>query len=120
MQLTHIALSIIWNVAGIVLVSQGLRSPGPTASAVAVGILILLGVLIIVGIIYWRPLYFIASELAIIGAMMAINQALTADQSLWPSEFWRYAGAALNALGVLGGTLGITAAVSALMREAKR
>jgi flagellar motor component MotA len=76
--------------------------------------------LIVVGIIHWRPLYIIGSGFAIIGATMAINQAFTADQSLWPSEFWRYAGAALNALGVLGGTLGIIAAVSALMREAKR
>ena len=31
-QLAHLGLSLVWNVAGLALIARGLRAPGPTAS----------------------------------------------------------------------------------------
>jgi hypothetical protein len=41
-----------------------------------------------------------------LGGLVAVYQAVTGDPSLWPSPFWRWAGAALNMIGVVAGALG--------------
>lgn len=40
------------------------------------------------------------------GAGAAIAGAFSQDPSLWPSEFWRYAGVGLNCLALIGGFWG--------------
>lgn len=44
-------------------------------------------------------------------------QAFTASPALWPSEFWRYAGVAVNAIGMIGAVLGIGEGVRRLRRK---
>ena len=106
-QLTHLGLSLVWNVAGLALIARGLRAPGPTASLEVAAFLLALGVAILVGVRRFAPLYVLASLLAGLGAASAILQAFQLDPSLWPSDFWRYAGVLLNALGVFGACWGL-------------
>jgi len=104
----HALLVIVWNIAGLWLISQGKSALGPTASLVGV---ILFAVLIGLYIIFYKKKYKkLFLIFVLIGASlgsMAIYGALTKDHNLWPSEFWRYAGIAVNTLGVIGFVLAI-------------
>ena len=99
----HAFLAALWNVAGVWLISQGQSPLGPTASLTGVAVL---AVLILAYIFTLKKGYeksFLA--LALVGALLGlltIYGALTKEQSLWPSEFWRYAGIAVNALALIG------------------
>ena len=106
-QLTHLGLSVVWNVAGLALIARGLRAPGPTASVEVAAFLLALGVAMVVGARRFAPLYVLASLLAGLGSSSAILQAFQLDSSLWPSPFWRYAGVLLNGLGVFGACWGV-------------
>ena len=106
-QLAHLGLSLVWNVAGLALIARGLRAPGPTASLEVAAFLLVLGVAMGVGARRFAPLYVLASLLAGLGSSSAILQAFQLDASLWPSAFWRYAGALLNGLGVFGAYWGL-------------
>lgn len=94
---------ILWNVLGVALQAQGKPGIGPTASlGVAAGIGF-------VGVLLWYAarhvpfLFGILAALCAVAAIMPVYQAVTGDPSLWPSAFWRWAGAALNSLGVVAG-----------------
>ncbi len=106
-QLTHLGLSLVWNVAGLALIARGLRAPGPTASLDVAAFLLALGVARGSGSGASPPLYVLASLLAGLGAASAILQAFQLDPSLWPSDLWRYAGVLLNAFGVFGACWGL-------------
>lgn len=97
---------ILWNVAGLALTAQGKPGIGPTASlGVAAGIAF-------VGLLLWYAaqhipsLFGILAALCAVAAIIPVYQAVTGDPSLWPSPFWRWAGAALNGLGVVMGLAG--------------
>lgn len=108
LQVIWAALSMCWNIAGLYLIAQGQRAPGPTASLVAAGLLLIIAiVLILAWRSKWSVIYAVVTVFAGVMALMAVINAFTADPLLWPSEFWRYAGAALNTLGVLGAVLAI-------------
>jgi hypothetical protein len=109
LQLIHLLLSMVWNVAGVWLIAQGQRAPGPTASLLAVPLMLLLGAAMFFGLRRRRWLYMVASLLAGLGALAAVVQAFSADPALWPSDFWRATGTALNCLGVVGAVLGLGA-----------
>jgi len=106
--LSHSGLVIIWNIIGLWLISKGMRPLGPTATFVGIVLFLLLSV----GYIFFSRksgsrIYLI---LACIGAALgcfAIYGGLTKDHMLWPSEFWRYAGIAVNVLGITGLILGV-------------
>ena len=104
----HALLVIVWNIAGLWLISQGKSALGPTASLVGV---VLFAVLIGLYIMFYKKEYKkLFLVFAFIGASLgsvAIYGALTKDPILWPSEFWRYAGIAVNTLGVIGFVLSI-------------
>ena len=99
----HAFLAALWNVAGVWLISQGQSPLGPTASMTGVAVL---AVLILAYIFtlkkgYEKAFLFLAFLGAILG-VLTIYGALTKDPSLWPSEFWRYAGIAVNSLAAIG------------------
>lgn len=108
LQLTWVALCILWNVAGVILLSQGLKSPGPTASLIAALVIALIGVGLISSLNRRHTIYLILSILVGIMGYLAVANAFSADPMLWPSDFWRYAGAALNSVGVLSALLAVT------------
>ena len=71
---------------------------------------------LVVSVRRWPVVYAILSAIAGLLALVTVVNAFTADPSLWPSEFWRYAGIAVNAVGVLGAALGIAGTVGRRMR----
>ena len=99
----HAFLAALWNVAGVWLISQGQSPLGPTASMTGVAVL---AVLILAYIFtlkkgYEKAFLLLASVGALVG-LLTIYGALTKDPSLWPSEFWRVAGIAVNSLAAIG------------------
>ena len=99
----HALLVIAWNIVGVWLLSQGKSALGPTATLT--GALLFAGLIAVYLILYKKGLEKVFLIVVTIGALlgsMAIYGAFTKDPSLWPSEFWRYAGVAVNSLGVLG------------------
>ena len=99
----HAFLAALWNIAGVWLISQDQSPLGPTASMTGVAVL---AVLILAYIFtlkkgYEKSFLVLASVGALVG-LLTIYGALTKDPSLWPSEFWRYAGIAVNALAAIG------------------
>ena len=99
----HASLSAVWNVAGVWLLSQGKSALDPTASLTAVVVLAVLILLYIVTLKKGYEKTFML--LAFVGALagsLTIYGAFTKDPVLWPSEFWRYAGMAVNALALVG------------------
>ena len=99
----HALFVINWNIIGVWLLSQGRSALGPTATIMGA---LVFAVFIFLYLLFYKKGYenlFIL--LVTIGALLgfsAIYGAFTKDPALWPSEFWRYAGVAVNALGILG------------------
>ena len=110
---SHALLAAAWNGTGLWLVSQGQSPLGPTASGAAVALMAVLIVLYVFTFKkgYEKTFLLIASVGALLG-ILTIYGALTKDHSLWPSEFWRYAGIAVNALAAIGFALGIKGYIS--------
>lgn len=109
--------SALWNFYGAFQLSQGLPALGPTATH-GVGVLALaLLAALLVSSRRWRIPYVILSAFGGLLALITVVNAFIADPPLWPSEFWRYAGVAVNVIGVIGGALGITAAAGQLKKE---
>ena len=102
----HAFLAAVWNVAGVWLISQGQPALGPTASLAGVTVMAVLIAIYIFTLKkgYEKSFLLIALMGALLG-LMTIYGALTKDHSLWPSEFWRYAGIAVNSLAPVGFTL---------------
>lgn len=117
-QFVHLLGSAGWNVAGVVLISHGQRPIGPTASVSVAEVLLLLGVGLWIGSGRWRPLYVAISTLLGVGALIAVVQALVGEASLWPSAFWRWAGACLNLVGFVANFVGV--AIALFRRDALR
>ena len=107
-QLTHLMLSCVWNLAGVYLLSRDLAALGPTASMTTVALLVGLALLMVIGAKKQPYLYLASSLVAMTGASAAIAGAFSLNPSLWPSEIWRYAGVGLNCLALVGGFWGFT------------
>lgn len=106
-------LCVVWNVYGSVQIANGGRALGPTATIAGAVLIAVLATALVVTHRRWVWAYRI---LAVLGAAMAaftIWNSFRLDPGLWPSEFWRWAGIAVNALGVLG-------ALAAMPREGSR
>ena len=115
-QIVHLLGSVGWNVAGVVLMWQGQRPLGPTASVAVAAALLVLGAGLWIGFGRSRPLYVAISTLLGVGALFAIIQAVVGEASLWPSAFWRLAGAGLNLAGFVSNLAGV--AVELFWRDA--
>ncbi|MCK5906685.1 MAG: hypothetical protein KAG37_03795 [Flavobacteriales bacterium] len=99
----HALLVIVWNIVGVWLISQGKSALGPTATLV--GALVFAVIISVYILLYKKAMEIGFLITAILGASMgifAVYGALTKDPNLWPSEFWRFAGIAVNTLGILG------------------
>ena len=106
-QYVHLLGSAGWNVAGVVLMSQGQRPLGPTASVAVAAVLLVLGAGLWIGFCRSRPLYVAISTLLGVGALVSVIQAIVGEASLWPSAFWRLAGAGLNLAGFVANLAGV-------------
>jgi hypothetical protein len=115
-QIVWALLASLWNVAGVSLIAQGQRPLGPTATmAGAITLIVIVAVLLVT--VRRAPLIYAAvSGVAALIALGAVVNAFRQDPALWPSEFWRYAGAVLNAVGFVAGA----AAVWAYFRSTSR
>lgn len=117
MQLAWVTLCVAWNVAGVYLLSRGMRSPGPTASLGAAALLVAIGAVLVLTRQKWPVAYIFTSVLTLVMAGAAVLNAFTADPLLWPSDVWRWAGAALNGVGMVAATLAIVGAVQFTSRR---
>jgi hypothetical protein len=109
---TWAALCVIWNVYGAIQLSMGGRALGPTASWSGAGFIVLLGVLLVVTSKSWPRAYPWLALLAAALAAPTVWKAFTLDPSLWPSEFWRWAGIVLNVFGVGGAVIAVIGSLS--------
>ena len=102
----HAFLAAVWNLAGVWLISQGQAPLGPTASFTGVIVLLVLIMIYIFTLKkgFEKTFLLMAFVGALVGAL-TIYGALTKEHSLWPSEFWRIAGIAVNSLAVIGFSL---------------
>jgi hypothetical protein len=66
------------------------------------GLAVALAVLLILAFLKWPSTYRWLTLAPLVIAGMTTWNAFKLDPSLWPSEFWRWAGIAVNALGVAG------------------
>ena len=101
--MAHAILVIAWNLVGVWLLSNNKPALGPTATimgAVVFGLFIL-AYLYSYSKGFKKVFMFLITIGALFGSF-AIYGALTKDPSLWPSEFWRYAGIGVNLLGLIG------------------
>ena len=99
----HAILVIAWNVIGVWLISEGKSALGPTATLTGA---LLFAVFIIIYFLFYKKgmekSFLTAVSIGALLGTVAIFGALTKDPSLWPSEFWRYTGIAVNSLGAFG------------------
>lgn len=100
-QVSWALLSALCNVVGVTLVAHAAHALGPTTSISAAAALLVIAAACIETIGGAPLVYLVVSIAAVLLALAAVVHAFTADPSLWPSEFWRYAGAALSAVGLL-------------------
>ncbi len=102
-QSMHATFCIIWNAAGLWQIHNGLHALGPTASLMTIAVIaIMIGSLHCCLFKGWETAYLVLSVLIGIMATLAVLQGFVRDQSLWPSEFWRFGAIALNLVGVIG------------------
>lgn len=109
----HAFLAALWNVAGVWLISQGQSPLGPTASLVgAVVLTVLAGAYIFTLKRGYEKSFLVLASIGALAGILTIYGALTKDPGLWPSEFWRVAGIAVNALAAIGFALAVKVFIS--------
>ena len=107
-QLSHLVLSIIWNIIGVVLINAGEAPLGPTASLVAAALMLVLIAFLVLGAARMRWLYVVASLFIMLTLSSVIWSAFISNPALWPSDYWRYGGVILNGFGVSGALWGLS------------
>ena len=108
LMMVHAILVIIWNIAGIWLISQGKSALGPTATWAGVVLFaVLMGIYFVTCQKGLHKTFLVFALLGSLLGLSAIYGAFTKDPALWPSEFWRFAGVAVNFLGIAGFALGL-------------
>jgi hypothetical protein len=101
-------LAALWNFGGAWQAARGLPSPGPTASALAGVVLLVIASGFFVAVARWPAVFVLLAAVAGLAALVGVVGAFVQDPDLWPSEFWRWAGIVLNGVGFV-------AAVAALV-----
>ncbi|MGL6224233.1 MAG: hypothetical protein ACRC6L_11695 [Steroidobacteraceae bacterium] len=104
-------MAAIWNFAGVWRVANGQSALGPTAS-IAGGLVLIASIAALVGTARrWPLVYMLLAVACGLIAFSAVAGAFLKDPAFWPSEFWRYAGIAINAFGVAAAAAGAIAYV---------
>jgi hypothetical protein len=106
-----IAGCVFWNVAGVILIEKTGTGIGPTASLTVAGILVVIAVLLYLATRFNGLIFAGFSTLCALLAFAAVYQAITGEASLWPTAFWRWAGAALNLFGFVAGLWGLISGI---------
>ena len=99
--------AILWNVTGVVLIAKAGTGIGPTASLTLAGIMAVIALLLYLAARFNGLVFAVLSALCAVAAFVAVYQAFAGDASLWPTPFWRWAGAALNLFGFVAALLGV-------------
>ena len=107
-QVAHLLLAILWNLTGVVLISLDKAPLGPTASLSGAATMLVLIGLLILGTRQYRWLYVASSLFILFTLSSVIWAAFNSNPQLWPSDFSRYSGVAINSLGVLGALWGLS------------
>ena len=102
LQLLYVFLVVVWNATGLWQTQQGVQSIGPVASITVIAIALMTGLSLICmtrrGLV---KSYFAFSFLVLLIASLSVYRAFSDDPGGWPSDLWRYVGAAINAIGVV-------------------
>lgn len=100
-QITYGVLVTLWQLAGLALIARGHAPLGPTASG-SVAIFAVASTTTLIALARWRPGLFVAASSMIgLPAALTILNAFSADPASWPSPWTRWAGVAVNAIGIL-------------------
>jgi ABC-type multidrug transport system permease subunit len=88
--------------------STGHSDYRPTTSFGAIVLVLLLGTGLVAFLCKGaETAYILLSLVGLLMSALAIYGGFTKDSSNWPSEFWRWAGITVNAVGVLGFVLAL-------------
>ena len=98
-------LCAIWNAYGAAQLARGGQALGPTATIMGAVLAISLAIVLIISFRNRPSAYRWLTLVPCVIAAMTIWSALRLDPALWPSEFWRWAGILVNAIGVVGSAL---------------
>lgn len=101
LQTIHAVLCVGWNGIGLWQKAHGQATIGPTASWIALLMSVVLVSALFALLRSRKELAYLALSLvAALLALVAVLGGFTKDPSLWPSEFWRWAGIVVNTIGV--------------------
>lgn len=106
-QWLHIALSSLWNVAGLWRVANGQAPLGPSASYLVLFLALGAGVLMVWGAHKAPSWYTLASAAMALALLAPIVGALVLDAARWPSPGWRWGGLVLNGVGLAANLRGL-------------
>jgi hypothetical protein len=102
-------LAALWNFGGAWQVARGLPSPGPTASALAGVVLLVIACGFVVSVARWPTVFVLLAAVAGLAALVGVVGAFVQDPTLWPSEPWRWAGIVLNGVGFVAAVAALVA-----------
>ena len=106
-QWTHIALSSLWNGAGLWRVAHEQAPLGPSASLVVLGLVLGTGAIMVWGARSDPRWYAVASAAMGLALLAPITGALVLDAAQWPSPWWHWGGLTLNGVGLAGNLWGL-------------
>lgn len=106
-QWLHIALSSLWNAAGLWRVANGQAPLGPSASFLVLFLALGAGALMTWGAQKAPRWYTLASAAMALALLAPIVGALVLDATRWPSPWWRWGGLLLNAVGLAANLRGL-------------
>lgn len=102
-------LAALWNFGGAWQLARGLRPPGPTASALAGLVLLVIAAALGVAVRSWPKVFVLLTVVAGLAALVGMIGAFVQDPALWPSEAWRWVGVLLNGVGFGAAVVAVTA-----------
>lgn len=107
LQLSHIALSVIWNISSVTIVYFGGRALGPTSSLALAWLMVVLALCLWLTSKRSAIIYALISVFQLLASFSTVRNAFIKDPSLWPADISRYVGVAINVLGMFGALLGL-------------
>lgn len=107
LQLSHISLSILWNISSVTLVYLGGRSLGPTSSLMLASIMAILALCLCIASKKSAIAYGLISLFQLLASFSTVRNAFIKDPSLWLADISRYVGVAINLIGIFGALLGL-------------
>ncbi|WP_087022250.1 hypothetical protein [Thaumasiovibrio subtropicus] len=102
-QLLHLVLCMIWNAVGVYQIAQGQQPIGPVASLNGIVVMTILSMTLLILLHKGcEKSYCLVSLLPAMAALLAIIGAFTGEPTNWPTAIWRWAGVAVNIIGLVG------------------